>query len=1160
MRLRGKLAILAMATAVSAAYAQLPLNPDAAAQIGQLNRLGGKATIDVITLRENMVGIPLRFPAVIAGSESVQFNGKTLTRGADYQIDADSGVVYLMKVSKPGDVLRVGYRYDEAKVAQRKMTSQFAGMAPFKFDLAPGALSMVMGFGMTERAADGNVTQSNVYGVNNRLSFGSANLKGLMLMGNRQKVQQESDFEYRGQAGQTETGKSHFMLQNLAVAMGGGAVEVNFQDISQNFTGFSAAQDGGYTAQQIAQLQKERGLKRFSLGMRDVGLGGLKVSGGTKSVGDGDSEIEWQSFGLRSGGAQIEWKSQQVGQAFSRFNDLGEADREQLKKEAGMSRESLSASFGSKAGKLSLNMSQVSDPQNAKIDRREVGFDAKEFKFWYGDQEVGQDFRRMQSLKGEEQALYGRELGMQRQWFGMQANLFGAGAPIKFSQNILGSDAGEYSALDASLQGKGWSLSHTSRNASQGFTNFGAMQDGERNENINAIGRMYDPGGIPFRGEEVQWLQRSNGISRSLTRIAGDLLKDWKLVADRLELKGVNDTASLDTFRLEGKKLRIDYRSQNLGEDFDELTRLLELERNRLGVISGLQRTDFTVASQLSPNRSFLYSSMKANSPQGGASRSVLNYSDPKLQIAMTNREVDPGFTNVNQLVDPDKEFFAAMRGFSERDVKASWQINPNLKFDMFLLDSASHSLDQTRYVHSYELNWKPDKSTQLMAKRLEQRNDDPLRVLFANTTNFLSLNRDFGALGKLSFLKETKDYEGLDANLPDSDKTYVGYEAKLNSKTSVKAEQTTTTFGDGGKENVSTKTVSTELGKHMGVSVSDVRIDRDGDDRDEKKQGYGIWFDIANGIRLVYGMAQHNAGVQGVDTRNQNTTISGGTLGNVQVGNGAYTVNQWDDTRTQAMGNLSLATVKPMSFLGFTGLKISASLDTASDRAVWLKENKLFSISGKLGSYGLGFDYRSQIAPNGVRGIDRTFSFTTDQDEKKPIRASFKYKHRTLPTGQELAIRDYSVVAKPFKNFELTHQLLTNPEVARGDVILGSITQARQENRWKLDYKRSSNFTFGGEWREFSDQNQPMTRLGGLTMTLNQGKGSPVSLFYGIEESDAGGSRKRQDRYHIRFDQRPGPHQQFSFFIGNVSYLRGISPDQNRNNLTVQLDFQIRF
>jgi hypothetical protein len=1152
--------MLAMFAALSAAYAQLPINPGSSGSSQSSSDLGGTATIDLIVLREGMLGVPLRYGGVLPGTERVEFNGRSLQRGVEYQIDADSGVVYLMRSFRSGDSLRVGYRYNAERALKAAQSNQFSGVAPFRFDLSPGS-RLLVGFGMTERQADGNVVQTNIYGWNNKLKFGSTSMSGLFLLGNRQKVDSGSDYEFRARQETRDLGKSHFALQNMAVALGGGGeLDLNYQDISQNFAGFGAATDAGFGAAQIQQLQKERGLKRFALGLNQADFGGVKLSGNFRTVEDNGEDISWQSLGLSSGGLALNWKSQKVGDSFRRFQDLAEGDREQLRKEVGMERETLAGSFAQKAGKLSFSMSQITDPNSAKIDRREVNFDSDKFKFSYGDQEVEQGFARMGALKGDEQALWGREVGMSRQWFGLQTSLFGPGHPLTFSQNILSSANGEYFASNWKYQGTGWSLEQVNRSASDGFSSYQAMQDGERNENINSIGRMYDPNGVPFRGEEAQWFQRSAGIDRGLTRFNAQMFKDMKLNIDHLQILGQNDGATVDTLSLDGKKFKIGFRRQELGDQFQELTQLLELERNRLGVISGLERTDFNVNVQMSPSRSFLYSSMKADSPNGGASREQFAYADPKLQISMNSREVDPNFANVGMLVDPEKEFLAAMRGFQQRDIKAAWQISPNLKFDAYILDSGSESLDQTRYIRNYQLAYKPDKLSNIVARRFEERNDDPMTLLFANATEFLSLSRDFGRFGKLSVLMEDKDYEGQNSVFVDSEKRYYGYEARINPTTSVKTEQTTTTYESGSKEAISANTVSTDLGKHMGVSVTQLAIDRDGGDRDEKKRGYGFWFDIANGIRLAYGYAQHKAGETALDTENQNLNVTGGTAGNVQVGNGGYTENQWEGGRTQALGNFSLATVKPMKFFGLTDLKLQASMDTSADRAVFLKENQLFSMSGKISGNGIGYDYRSQVAPNGLRGIDRSVFFTTDQDEKKPIRLNMKYKQRNLPTGEEILIRDYSIVAKPLKSFELSHHLITNPEVARGDVILGSLTQARKENRWKLDYNKSPGLQLGGEWREFSDQGHPRTRLGGVNLTLNKNTGSPLGLFYGVEESDAGGVRKRTDRYHIRFDQRPGPHQQFSFFVGNVSYLRGMTEGLNKNNMTIQLDFQIKF
>lgn len=1158
MRVKGTTAIIALSMAFAAnVHAQLPLTPEPSST--PVAEMGGVATIDVITVSKNSLSLPLRHGGLIANSERVEFRGQTLKRGVDYQIDEAAGVIYLMRATKPGDMVRVAYRWDRTKESQKAVGSNFAGLAPFKLDIAPGS-RVIFGFGMTERGQNGNTTSSSVMGYQNKFQFGSSgSANGLMLFGQRDKINQQSNYEYEAAAGETETGSSHLILQDLALGLGGGKIEVNYQDISKNFTGFGAAMDSGYAKDSVNQLQKERGLKRFGFSATDVGVGSFKLSSGMRTVGDGKDQIEWKNYGFQSGGFSVAYNSQDVGKDFSRFQDIKEGDREQLRKEAGMNREGLAGQFVSKANKLTFSMNKVEDPNNAAIQRTEVGFSSSKLTFNYGEQEVDQDFRRMGSLMGQEQALWGRELGMKRQWMSLQSSLFGNAAPINYSQSILESAQGSFTAQDIGVKSGGWSLEHVTRSADENFNSFGSMQDAEKKGHVESIGKMYSSAGIAFRGEEVHWLHQSAGISRSLTRISGEPFKGWNLNFDHLGLSGKTDDGFLDSLSLGNQKIKLAYRRQELGENFSEVARLLELERKALGTISGLERTDFSFSAQMSPSRSFLYSSMSADTQNGGASRQQLQYRDPKLSVDVATREVDPAFAGVNQLVDPEKDLLAAMRGFKGTDVKVNWQLASNLKFEMTSTDSASNSLDQTKYMRNYTLGWTPDKNTSVGIRHLEQSNDDPLNVLFAQSIDLFGFTRNMGKMGMIKYSSESQDFDGNQTDLRDWDKQYLGYETKLNPKTTFRAENTATTYEDGGKENVATSTVSTEINPRIGVSVSNVDIDREGGDRDESKRNYGFWYDFGNGMRFVYGYAQHLAGIGALDTENQNMQLSGGNVGNVAVAGGQYTQNQWSDNRTQAMGNIGFATIKPMKFFGFTDLKINASIDTAADRSLWLKENQNFAISGKLGSNLLGYEYKSQVAPNQLRGIDRSVFFTTDQDAKKPLRLNIKYKERHTPFGETILIRDYSVTYRPMKNVEVSHNLLTHPEVAKGDAILGSITTAKKVNRWKLDVKQSADTSFGAQWEEQIDQNRPLTRLGGVNLTLFKKSGSPLSLFYGLEQTDQGG-RNTLHRYHLRFDQRPGPNQQFSFFVGNVNTQHGLRDGTKRNALTVQLDYQLRF
>jgi hypothetical protein len=264
---------------------------------------------------------------------------------------------------------------------------------------------------------------------------------------------------------------------------------------------------------------------------------------------------------------------------------------------------------------------------------------------------------------------------------------------------------------------------------------------------------------------------------------------------------------------------------------------------------------------------------------------------------------------------------------------------------------------------------------------------------------------------------------------------------------------------------------------------------------------------------------------------------------------------------RTQSFSNVNISTAKPFKFLGLTNVKFNLGLDTAADNLAWLKENRLVGFTGNVGPNSIGFEYKSQIHSSGYRGIDRTFTFATDQSDKSWLHASMKYKVRTLPWDEIIAIRDFNISAKPTKDLTLSHQMLTNPEVFDGAAFLGSVPQAARSNKWRLDYTQGPNFTFGGAFEEMlNEQNQTMLRTAGLNLKFFEGKGSPLALYYGLEQSSDPSVRRTIHRYSLRFDEKPGPNQMFSIFVGNVSYEHNLIEGQLRNNFTARLDYQLRF
>lgn len=1122
--------------------------------------IGGTFTADILTLRGSNPGVPLRFGNVIPRSERVEFMGQALVRGTDYQMDYEAGVLYLMRAQKAGQTVRVSYRYDKTKHVPGVQTgSSFAGLPAMQFSIVPGAFNLVLGLGMTERMADGNVLTSNLFGVNNSMGFGSSNLSGLLLLGERQKAGAASDYEYGGAPGDPGDSRSKFIKQSLSTKLGSGSIEANYQDISSNFSGFSAVRSAGYDQTALDQLQKERGLKRLSVQGKDLQFGGLKLSPGFRNVRNGDSSVDWRSLNVQSGGFKLDWSGQKVDQDFTRFADLGEADRDQLAREAGLSRENLTAEYKAAFGALSLSSNAVQDTAGQGVAKRQLTLDTSKVKFNIGEQAIDPSFTRFDSLFEAEKGQWAREIGLKRQWMAVEAALLGNSfSPLKYSQSSLRGSTGEFNAQDISLGGKSWSLAHTARSLSDGFTSLGAMAEPELDQHAAAINRMYTDTAYAPRPEDRYALSANSGVSRTHTKLSGTPFKDWNASIESLKLAGRTDGGQVDTFKITGKNANLTYRSEKIGEGFAEIAGLMELERARIGSMAGLSKTDLMAAFDFG-GRKITLEQMKAATGQGSATRQMFSYADTKFQLSVAERDVTSGFVQASSLVDPEKDLLASLNGFKQRDIKAKWQLNNNFSIQTSQWEARSENIEQDRYYRNTLLNWKPDSRTNLSYLHSEQKDKDPLQVLFANVASQFSLSRDFGKLGMIEYMRLDKDFDAATSTAPDVKTDYFSYSTKLNNTTAVKTEQTRTRFENGDKEDVSSNTLSTELSKRTGVSVTDVRIDRNGDDRDEKRRNYGFWLDFGNGMRFSYGYARQLLGPSG--TLQSVASLTPGTVGGIRFDGGSYTENRWDGLNTQGLANISLSSTKPFSLGFLKDIGFSMALDSATDQTNTLRENNFVKVDGRIGSNTLGAEYRSQILPTGFRAIDRTFRFATSQNENQFLRASLNYKLRQVPGVGETVIQNYKVGIRPARGLELTHELLTNPEEQFNTYVpLGSIPSPWSVNRWKLGYSDAS-WGLAATWEEkLNNLTLENSRLGGVTLDLFKTSGSPLQLFYGVEQFFGNVPRKTAHRYFLKFDQRPGPNQLLSVFAGNVSYEHSIADGFHRNNWTIHLDYQIRF
>jgi hypothetical protein len=1163
--------------ALSVGQSSLPLNGASETPKPTTPRfeLGGTPVIDLVKLTLGS-GAPLRFGNVISGSEWVSLNGNKLRAGTDYTIDNAMGVIYLQIPYRDGDSLSVQYRHDP----KAKAAASGSGPAAMKFSAGSG-LTMQFGMGMTERTVDGKIFRTNMFGTKNAFSMGGGtSLTGAYFAGSRQKEQVGGamTFDANAKGGQLQANDrdTSLLVQSFKMGMGGGgSFFADVQDISKDFSGFGQVKDAGYKDDQINAFTRERGLKRQSIGVSNMNVAGMKFSATDKSVSNGKESIDSSSYAIGTKSLGYSRSTEKIERGFNRFNDLGVANAQQLAQSQGMQRSVEDANFMTSLGQFKFNRTNLEDFEKKKgLEQTRLTFDGKQFGFDYKTQAVDQGFSRFEADRN----IFGLEAGLNRTSFNITKAQFIPGLDFGFGQSSLNSQDAGFRTRDANIGTKTWSLETSLRASDAKFNRLWSMRPEEMDANTAAIAKMYGPGVVANPNDRPSFMQ-SAGLSRNANNFQSKIGKDGSVSASSMRIEGASDAATLDKFQVTGKNGQLTVRNMNVGEQFSELNRLMQFEQRQFGVIGNLRRSDTNLDLNLGKGSTLNLNFLNADRAGETLDRSKLAYRSAGLEIDVNERKVSNGFGVANMLEDAEKDMLGAFNGFAQRETRVKYDRTKNVQFEYLQSNANNRISTEQRNNTLLNMNWLVDSATNVGYFRQDSLNRNSLDTIFAASLERFSVQRQLSQGTNLQVINEQQVFDGINSGSPDSNRTTVALQTQLTKNTSLRTEQTKTSFSDGNKEEIQSNTVSTQIAKNVGVSMTNTNINREGADRDEVKRDYGFWWDFGKGVRMTYGYVRHlngqSAGIgssgfafgQGVNRINPDQAIGGIQSANVNGTQFGFAngTNTWDDQlgRTQAFSSFALQTTKPFRMAFLENMKVNAVTSMASDNTVWLREDVATSMEGSIGKYGLGFQYKGQVNQQGQRAADRTYRFKTDFTNKSPFAVSFVHKQRVLPNGTEFTIRDYKLDWKLSKGFQISNQIQTNPEGPfNPNIILGTQPLAQRRNIWRLDYTGNKNFLIGGQFDEMRDDNiESIRRTAGFNMTLFQPSGSPLNLFYGIEQNSSLAGTNSYVRYGLSFDQRPGPNQLFSFSVGNQGWLQNVNSQlRGQNDWVARLNYQWRF
>lgn len=1143
------------------AHSQFTLSPEDTGVEGksEIAAVGGRTAFDLIAIKEGKFSFPLRFGHLVANSERVDLDGRSLTKGKDYTVDYPSGVIYLRVAVRDGMSLRVQYRYDETKKKEGTYGMAFAGgMQNFRFQFSPGG-HFVLGMGQTERLADGTVITSNVYGLQNSFQLNSGTkVSGVFMVGEREKATATDLLGHEtGKGSDIEEGTGTAIVQSVESKALGGTVKLDYQAIDDKFAGFNSLRESGMDEKQVAALQNERGLKRTGFGFNGIGSPAFNFSQGYQTVGDAAGGITWRSYGMNALGVSAAWSSQYVDPTFNAFNKLREEDRGQLAKERGLDRQTFSLSSKLAGdGKFGFDNLTVSTRDGQDLIRQSLSIDTKGFKGSYMDQRVDEGFTRFGDLREQDRGQLAKERGMSRQGWGFTTGI--GGMNLSTSSSVFGRGADGILSQDFGIGSKRWSVNYSVREIDKEFTDFGALTNEDRQSQVAGALGLYDTELKPH-GNDMNGLGGQAGFRRSGLRMGYAEEGGWAAKFQRIMVDGFENGLRLDQIDLSKAGTTLSIRNLNSDDDFADFGRLYWNEQRLLGRVDGLDKFDLNFATKIGKGMGLSVNHMDAESPMGGARRDLFSLSGATFKLDHARRSVDDGFTNVGAMADPEAKDLSGLVGFDQSQTSGFWQLMPNLRFDFNEARAVSSIYDQAQMYQEARVGWSLSSKTSLSAAQVNRSFTDGDANTIDQKYQQLQVRQDLGKSGKVTVTQEQHRFDGKDDTLPDAVKQTLSYETKISKNTDFKTEQSVTRFDNGERETSSSNTVATKLSDRVGVSVTDTKILRDGDAKDETRRDYGFWVDFGGGIRLDY---QYKRNMVGEDfgQHQTGTTLSGGTAGNLKIDGASYRHNRLDDKRDTHWGNVSFSNVNPFAIGAMKDIKFYYRTDTERDFVAWKKENLGFGLSSSLGQFGLGYDYSSQIHPNGFRAIDRVFTLKTDKDDTDRLRGTLKYGARTLPDDDYVVIRDYSLTYDASKNFSLQHAVVTNPTQQKNDVLLGSVPLDERRNSWTMKYQNDKNWMFDLGWNEIKrDQlNESLRREARLNMTLMANSGSPLQFSYALQQWNRNSDQRLSQAFGLSFFQQPGPNQSFAFSLEHLNWTHG-RPDNSRD-WQFRLDYSLRF
>lgn len=569
------------------------MNADQKAAVEALSKERGINASDIIVGNGTRAGYVLSHPNVVPGSESVTVDASSKRPNRDYYLDVINGTLMFLEPVRTRQTIRVTYRYVPGKDGERTVI----GTPTLSLNIGQKtSLGVTYAYRSGASAGQNSAYDMLTFGANLKTSLGGKSNMTNMYFTSSPKESGRIALQSNGQRQAAAAPKSgSLFLHNSSLSLGNLSLTTDFQNVSQDFTGFASLRDQGAAAADLLnKLEKEKGITRLGMAATlDLGNGattGMEF----RKIGDKGGDIVRQSINLGNDRMKLSAQFQEVDAGFTKFANLADGERDQWAKEKGMKRSSyqLGMAPGKGADKDAawngVSWGKIGDDSGA-LSFGSLNFAGSGFGLTVSQSKVDEGFKRLGSLSAADlsnRALHirrefdpnaaaptkedlehaAREVGIERK--NIAGNLKMGGGTISMQMLDVGDDTSGVSRQSFGYKGKDFSLSGFTQSVDEDFKKLGMLSPIEKANFGNETGmdRMNLAGTLNLHGLS---------IASSFARVGDD---NGGVVKYGLSLKNA--------------KLDLNAHYQNIDPEFTRVMDLADADRQAMAAEQGMKRYD----------------------------------------------------------------------------------------------------------------------------------------------------------------------------------------------------------------------------------------------------------------------------------------------------------------------------------------------------------------------------------------------------------------------------------------------------------------------------------------------------------------------------------------------------------------------------------------